>query len=196
MPRRVPASNAMRCLLLTCSSAMTRFDPFGCISSCSGSKRNDFRFLFLTATSQPARYLFRSHFFVPQSFQTQSYFTLCLIFLCLMEPLSRPGTNQNPHRKWLGSVSKSSRRTEEVPETHLAKLRPSKESPPCSLLQRMSSPNPKSTTLWDCISRSSSSATNPLTSETETPTMEDQRSETNRPLAPSVQDHPTELQGL
>src|SRR5882762_5178475 len=64
---------------------------------------------------------------------------------------------RSPHRKWLRSVSTSSKNTEGETAPLLARQRPSGRSPTSSLLYRHSSQKVKPTTLLDRISGSSTS---------------------------------------
>src|SRR5882762_1850599 len=116
------------------------------------------------------------------------------------DPLSSQGPHRpSPHRKWLRSASKSLRNTEQAPEPLLARLRPSKESPRYSLLERMSFRKPKSMTLLDRISGSSSSTTIPSMLRNKMRLTEEwtgQKPQMNLHSAPSVLDLPNQLQEL
>ena len=75
--------------------------------------------------------------------------------------LSPPrGYKLSPHRKLVTNVSSSSVPIARHPKIPLPRLQPSRRSPLPSLLQSLSSPKPKSMTLWDCIWRSLNSRTN------------------------------------
>ena len=113
---------------------------------------------FFSLTHSHARHYFRVSIIVPYIVPQ------CLVMVPEADPLAPLGQHRghrpSPHRKWVRNALTSSRPTERDLVRPLQMLPSFKTSPQPSLLQRLSSPKPKSTTLLDRISRSSYSMTN------------------------------------